>query len=95
MSTIVLVTLNIPALSYIFPDWLIKRIMKAFPQAAVRRMAAISDTMERRSMEIINEKKSALLKGDDALVHQVGEGKDIMSLLREFRGCEIPLVGGC
>nr|BED42990.1 cytochrome P450 monooxygenase [Trametes versicolor] len=81
LSSIVLVTLNIPALSYILPDWLIKRIMKTFPQAEVRRMAAISDTMERRSMEIISEKKHALLKGNDALIHQIGEGKDIMSLL--------------
>lgn len=77
------VALSIPALSYIFPDWVIKRILKAFPQAEVRRMLAISDTMERRSFEIMNEKKRALLTGDETLVHQIGEGKDIMSLLCE------------
>lgn len=84
LSTITPVALSIPSLSYIFPDRLLKRLLGIFPQAEVRRMIAISDTMERRSMEIISEKKRALLKGDDALVHQIGEGKDIMSLLREF-----------
>nr|BED42971.1 cytochrome P450 monooxygenase [Trametes versicolor] len=81
LSTITPVALSIPSLSYIFPDRLLKRLLSLFPQAEVRRMVAISDTMERRSMEIISEKKHALLKGDDALVHQIGEGKDIMSLL--------------
>ena len=42
----------------------------------------ISDTMARRSREIIAEKKAALAKGDDALAHEVGEGKDIMSTCR-------------
>lgn len=40
--------------------------------------------MERRSQEIIDEKKTALLQGDEDLVHRVGEGKDIMSILRKF-----------
>ena len=42
----------------------------------------IYDTMERRSAEIIAEKKAALSKGDAALAHEVGEGKDIMSICR-------------
>ena len=45
-------------------------------------MIEISDTMAQRSIEIINEKKAALLKGDDSLVDQIGEGKDIMSICR-------------
>ncbi|KAH9846410.1 cytochrome P450 [Lenzites betulinus] len=63
------------------PLWLIKQVLEMVPSQNMRRMMAISDTMARRSIEIITEKKTALLKGDDALVHQVGEGKDIMSLL--------------
>lgn len=66
------------------PLWLIKRVLEMVPSQNMRRMMAISDTMARRSLEIITEKKTALLKGDDALVHQVGEGKDIMSLLRAY-----------
>ena len=43
---------------------------------------SIYDTMERRSREIIVEKKALLAKGDAALAHEVGEGKDIMSICR-------------
>ena len=34
-------------------------------------------------LEIYTQKKAALLQGDEALAMQVGEGKDIMSVLRE------------
>ena len=44
----------------------------------------ISNTMEQRSTEIIDGKKTALLQGDEELVQKIGEGKDIMSVLREF-----------
>ena len=43
---------------------------------------SIYGTMERRSREIIMEKKALLAKGDAALAHEVGEGKDIMSICR-------------
>ncbi|EIW61057.1 cytochrome P450 [Trametes versicolor FP-101664 SS1] len=81
MSRIPLLSIAVPKLSYVLPDWLIHKLLHLVPHRDFKRMMEISDTMARRSLEIINEKKSALLKGDDALVHQVGEGKDIMSLL--------------
>ena len=40
--------------------------------------------MHDRSVKIFNEKKALLEKGDDALKHQIGEGRDIMSILREL-----------
>lgn len=83
MSRIPLLSIAVPKLSYVLPEWLIHKLLHLVPHRDFKRMMEISDTMARRSLEIINEKKSALLKGDDALVHQVGEGKDIMSLLRE------------
>ena len=46
-------------------------------------MIEISDAMHARSVRIINEKRAALAGGDEALKQQVGEGKDIMSVLRE------------
>ena len=36
-----------------------------------------------RHNRIYTKKKKALLQGDEALAMQVGEGKDIMSVLRE------------
>nr|BED42989.1 cytochrome P450 monooxygenase [Trametes versicolor] len=81
LSRIIPVVFLIPKLSYVLPKWLLEKALRAVPHADVRHMMQISDTMAQRSLEIINEKKSALLKGDEALAHQVGEGKDIMSLL--------------
>ncbi|KAI0629819.1 cytochrome P450 [Trametes polyzona] len=73
--------LLIPELSYFLPRWLIKKVLEWTSDADVRRMVDISDTMAKRSLEIINGKKALLLEGDQALAHEVGEGKDIMSLL--------------
>jgi len=49
------------------------------------------DTMERTSIEVYESKKTALAAGDDAVSKQIGQGKDIMSVLRApsntvFRG---------
>ncbi|KAI0651533.1 cytochrome P450 [Trametes meyenii] len=58
-----------------------RRIVDATPNAYVQRMKGIVDTMHERSVLIFNEKKEALARGDDAVKHQIGEGRDIMSIL--------------
>ena len=63
----------------------IRAALRLIPLEGLRRLINISDTMARRSKEIIDEKKAALSKGDEAFAHQVGEGKDIMSILRTSR----------
>ena len=40
--------------------------------------------MHEHSLRIVEERKAALSKGDEAVLHQVGEGKDIMSVCRKF-----------
>ena len=60
------------------------RIVKMIPNADVQRLREISDVMHQRSVLIYNEKKAALEKGDEALKHQIGEGRDIMSILCEY-----------
>ncbi|OJT04914.1 hypothetical protein TRAPUB_4294 [Trametes pubescens] len=74
-------TVLLPTLSYIFPDWLMNKLLRLVPDRDIKRMLEVSDTMTQCSLEIINDRKSALLKGDNVLVRQVGAGKDIMSLL--------------
>lgn len=54
------------------------------PIESVRHLVKLSDIMDKTSKEIIHSKKSAFEKGDSAVVNQIGEGKDIMSILREF-----------
>ncbi|RDX47346.1 cytochrome P450 [Lentinus brumalis] len=68
--------------SPVVPDWLTRILLRCYPFSAnLRRMLDISDTMARRSEEIISVKKSTLAKGDDGVADRVGEGKDIMSIL--------------
>ncbi len=62
-----------------------RRVVELLPNKRVQRLKDISDIMHERSVLIFNEKKAALEKGDDALKHQVGEGRDIMSILRGFQ----------
>ncbi|KAI0355211.1 cytochrome P450 [Trametes cingulata] len=71
----------IPPLSWFMPQRLCGALLRAIPQADIREMMRISDTLAQRSLEIINEKKMALMKGDDALKEKIGEGKDLMSIL--------------
>ncbi|KAM5533683.1 hypothetical protein V8D89_012650 [Ganoderma adspersum] len=56
-------------------------LVDAIPSRRVQRMKHIVRTMRERSEEIIAEKRAALQKGDKSTVRQVGEGKDIMSIL--------------
>ncbi|KAM5542011.1 hypothetical protein V8D89_004321 [Ganoderma adspersum] len=77
-----LLNLFVMTLANHIPKWLMRRVLKlAVPFPHVLRLLAISETMQKRSTEIIQQKKTALQKGDKSLMHQVGEGKDIMSVL--------------
>ncbi|KAI0760700.1 cytochrome P450 [Fomes fomentarius] len=58
-----------------------RTIMGMVPHAGIRQMKAIIDTLHRRSSEIYAAKKRALEQGDQELAMQIGEGKDIMSIL--------------
>ncbi|KAI0760477.1 cytochrome P450 [Fomes fomentarius] len=57
------------------------KIVDLIPHRGVQKMKAVVDVMHRRTVEIYNAKKLALEKGDEAVTRQVGEGKDIMSIL--------------
>ncbi|OJT02020.1 Docosahexaenoic acid omega-hydroxylase CYP4F3 [Trametes pubescens] len=74
-----------PYLVRIGPAALRRKIVEMAPKnGPSHHMMCISDALSERSHRIVNEKKRALQQGDEALKQQVGEGKDIMSvLLRE------------
>ncbi|KAH9941102.1 cytochrome P450 [Epithele typhae] len=67
-------------LSWVLPDSAIRSMARLAPWQRVRRVVNIADTIALRSREIVAEKKAALARGDAALKHEVGEGKDIMSI---------------
>ena len=62
-----------------FRRWVAERT----PVDYIQELKRITDIMHGRSVQIFREKKALLEKGDDALRHQIGEGRDIMSILRE------------
>ena len=47
----------------------------------LRDVTEIVDVMHNTSVEILESKKKALAQGDEALASQIGQGKDIMSIL--------------
>lgn len=56
-------------------------IIDVLPWKAIHDARDIVDTMHKTSLEIFESKKKALLDGDDVVARQIGQGKDIMSML--------------
>jgi len=56
-------------------------VLELMPSEALQAVKDIVDTMHRTSVEVFESKKRALAAGDQALKEQVGEGKDLMSVL--------------
>ena len=68
-------------------------MVELLPSKNIQRMREISDTLHARSMAIFEEKKALLAKGDEALKQSVGEGRDVMSILREFLRTPLCRIG--
>lgn len=71
----------LPFLINVGPPNFRRFIVKNFPWKVLKEICNIVDVMDETSMKVFEEKRRALSKGDDAVLHQVGEGKDIMSIL--------------
>ena len=52
------------------------------PSARVQRLKNCSDTVTRNATAVLQMKKDAFKAGEETVVKQVGEGKDILSILR-------------
>ncbi|KAF9475405.1 cytochrome P450 [Pholiota conissans] len=59
------------------PRW----IVDLFPSKPVHDLANIVDVLHNTSIEIFESKKKALAEGDEAVSRQIGQGKDILSIL--------------
>ena len=66
-----------------------RKVLDFIPNPSVQKMKYIVDIMWRRSQEIYASKKRAFEQGDEAVAQQIGEGKDLMSIL-----CMVPTGGG-
>ncbi|KAK7696401.1 hypothetical protein QCA50_001055 [Cerrena zonata] len=58
-----------------------KRVVESFPNKRVRKLATISEALDTTAKEILHTKRAALAAGDQAVSEQIGQGKDIMSVL--------------
>ncbi len=59
-----------------------RRLVDILPIPSLQRVKDITYIMDAQSKVILDAKKAALSKGEEAVARQVGEGKDIMSILR-------------
>ena len=75
-----------------FLPWLVKVGNAAFRKFAAKyipwkewqNLVGIVDVMDHTSRHVFNSKKRALEMGDEAVLKQVGEGKDLTSILRTY-----------
>ncbi|CCM01001.1 uncharacterized protein FIBRA_03049 [Fibroporia radiculosa] len=81
LANLAIARLMLPYLIKIGPAAFRRFIVNLIPHQDVQRVKYIVDTMNSRSREIFAKKKAALLKGNEAILQQVGSGKDIMSIL--------------
>ena len=56
-------------------------ILDLIPSKNLHELRDITDIIQNTTVEIINSKKQAFQKGDDAVARQIGQGKDILSIL--------------
>lgn len=60
---------------------MLRAVADLIPWKALQTFLNIADVMHNTSVEVFEKKKAAFEQGDKAAVHQVGQGKDIMSVL--------------
>lgn len=80
----------LPFLVKLGPPALRRFVAEHAPIKAVRRLVEIVDVMDRTSVEVLTNKKAALAQGDAAVMKQIGQGKDIMSILSASRRVSPP-----
>ncbi|OJA13946.1 hypothetical protein AZE42_01348 [Rhizopogon vesiculosus] len=71
----------LPWLIRIGPPSLRRFVVKILPWKALNEIDGIVDIMNKTSIKVFEEKKRALCEGDETVMHQVGQGKDMMSTL--------------
>lgn len=77
----VIVRQLLPHLVKIGPSRFRRWVVDHTPYWRVQKVKGVADMMHGIACQIFEAKKSALAKGEEAVVQQVGEGKDIISKL--------------
>jgi hypothetical protein len=77
-------TYILPWAMEIGPKWFQRLVVGLLPWKRLHEARDIIDMMETMSLKIYREKRKALQEGDEAIAQQIGEGKDIISILSAF-----------
>ena len=72
----------LPYVKYLGPKWFRRMLLDMWPESRVQRLKNLVDLIDHRMREIFNEKKAAVVRGDEAQMQQMVEGKDVTSILR-------------
>ena len=75
-----------PFLTKLGPAWLRRALLDLVPSRRVQRVKDNCDRVNEGSMRVFYAKKAAIERGDEEVLRMVGEGKDVMSVLREYDG---------
>lgn len=59
----------------------LRRMIDYVPLPGLREARDLVDLLDGNSVKVLSDKKDAIARGDSAVVEQIGQGKDIMSLL--------------
>ncbi|KAI8976646.1 cytochrome P450 [Trametes punicea] len=71
----------LPWLKRMFPLNVLRFLASVFPWYPVRHMKAISDNVYETSRQVLRRKGELLKQGDAVMRQEIGEGKDLMSIL--------------
>lgn len=63
-------------------------LLDLVPIQKIQHLKQMIDILHERSKEIFQAKRAAIERGDEMILHMVGEGKDVMSILRT---CILPV----
>lgn len=92
LGRVLLIRQLLPWVSDLGPPSFRKWIAQTVPWPDLNRFVEIVDVMHNTSSKIFAQKKAAFEKGEDAVVHQIAEGRDIMSVLSESLLCDLYLT---
>ena len=84
MSDIGYLRIFLPFLVRLGPAWFRRMMLDMLPSPRIQRAKDIIDKAHSGCRKIFEEKKAALERGDQEMLHTVGEGKDVMSVLCEW-----------
>ncbi|KLO13664.1 cytochrome P450 [Schizopora paradoxa] len=81
MTSMAPVMALLPYIGNIGPAWFRRKIVDWTPSKTIHKLRDIVDVMHSTSVGIYRRKKAALEMGEDALMSEVANGKDIMTIL--------------